>query len=175
MRGSHKRRLADPCGKKQHKGTEQEEINWWHWSAISSWHLSLPWNSQLERRDEYKQEKSTLAPLCKSNLSAPARWGAFIYILAAWQREWIQTEPWEDERNPAHGCNFRTCYRHYNFNVAVERYTPQANELAEDLCMCQGIAPHENFIAPWQADSEILISDAVCTCVLLIKELSKFL
>lgn len=59
-------------------------------------------------RSEYKQEKFTPAPLCKSNLSAPARWGAFIYILPAWlhwQREWIQTEHWEDKKNLAHGCN----------------------------------------------------------------------
>lgn len=75
----------------------------------------------------------------------------------------------------AHDCNFRTCYRHYNFNVAVERYTAQANELAEDKCMCQCILPHEDFIALWCIDSEMLTCFAALSCVLLIKDLSKFL
>lgn len=91
-----------------------------------------------------------MATLCKSNLSAPARWGAFIYFLAAslnWQKKSIQTEYGEGQGNRAPDCNFRTCYRHYNFNVAVEIYTPQANELAEDMCICQRILPHEHFIA----------------------------
>lgn len=55
---------------------------------------------------------------------------AFIYFLAAWLnwQEWIQIEYAEGQRNMVHDCNFRTYYRHYNFNVTVEIYTPQVNE-----------------------------------------------
>lgn len=68
-------------------------------------------------------------------------------------------------------CHFGTCYRHYIFNVAAERYTPKANELAEDKCMCQCVPPHEHFIPLWWAGSEMLICIAVRTCVLLIKQI----
>lgn len=133
MRGSHKRWSADPCGKEQHKVAprkQQEEINHWHWMLFPAdiyLRLGIPsW------REEATTNRRNLPWPLYANLTFLHLPGgeAFIYFLPAWlnRQEWIQIEYGEGQRNTVHDCNFRTCNRHYNLNVTVEIYTPQANE-----------------------------------------------